>query len=167
MTTTLGEHLLSLRSMRQALVGNIELPPGQFFVPNETFWSYLQMYKDLRFVDCGAGNGATTVEATQRGFSMSACDIAHRSDSSGCVMMLDVTKGIPWCSSLWPVICRPDHGGWATEVIASALSKGARAIYVGLPSNLDRDLSEDQISCIHLIGKNVGNAGENFYVIKP
>lgn len=162
-TCTMTSESTLLPSIRD-LVGRLELPPGQFFTPNESFWLHLRLQPAVKYIECGAGNGYTTVQALQRGLDMSAVDIAYREDTDNVVLMVDATLDIlPWSPRCWPLICRPSHGGWAGHVMSNAIRRGASTLYVGLERNVCIDIPDAFRTT--LVATDVGLEGESMYVV--
>lgn len=147
------------------LVGRFELPAGRFFTPTSGFWEKLKIilaeYPGVTLIDCGCGNGALIDEAAQHDIKMDGVDLCVRSDMNTRVRLIDATI-LRWSSSVWPIICRPSHGGWAETIVKQARkSPGAHAIYVGLPSNYKRDVPGLGMK---VVARNIGESKETMYM---
>jgi len=140
------------------------LPPMRFFTPTARFYKALGELKldGTLLIDTGAGCGNTADEMHARGFRTAAVDIVRRMKQSPRVHITNAVT-FPWTSSTWPVICRPDHSGWAYEVIQKARTRGACAMYVGLDRNVDVDLY-DLVGTETKIWKGVGKEGESMWL---
>ena len=133
-----------------------ELPDNRWFTPTEKFWEIIASFGKQLFVDCGCGTGALTQEALDRELVFLAIDLMPRRGQAPGVLQLDATS-MPFSKHMWPLICRPNHSGWAYYTICSALRRGADAFYVGLTSNIDIDLE----GLVPYTGfSNVGEEGE-------
>ncbi len=158
-----------LRRLQVRAASQMVLPGGQFFQPLEIFWGIVANLthkgKPIKWIDCGAGEGHVTEEAKKRGIQMMAIDITGREGQLPCVMRMDAVE-FKWSASVCPLICRPDHSGWALDAFEAALDKGACGFYVGLECNVERDLSNDDgILYEKLSDAVVGRDGEFMYAV--
>lgn len=157
-----------MQQVRARMMGSITFPANRFFTPLPVFWQVileLTIEKrtagiDLTFMDCGCGTGALISEALDHGIKLVGCDLMPREGQSSQVLQLDATR-LRWTPNHWPLICRPDHDGWAAEVISNAAEQGARAIYVGLPRNYSRDVAG---LGMRVLQRKVGRDGETMYI---
>lgn len=154
----------AMQTIRDRVLGSIVLPPGRFFTPKPAFWEAMKELTagvtGLAIMDCGCGTGDLIQEGHDHGLHIMGCDTMKRDGQSVRVVSLDATK-IRWAHNYWPLICRPDHSGWATDVVSNAILQGARAIYVSKPSNFHRDVGG---MAIKRFARNVGEDGETMYV---
>jgi hypothetical protein len=141
------------------------LPEGRFFTPKPAFWDYLKTLRGIRIIECGAGSGDLISEAEQHGLAITANDICRRPGQDPRVRSDDATA-LDWSPTLWPLICRPSHDGWANEVADRAQTQGSYTLWVGLPRNFEKDLSCYGPKC-KLFRDDVGEDGERLYIIKP
>lgn len=157
-----------LQQVRFRMMGCITMPANRFFTPLPAFWQVmleLVIEKrtagiDLKFMDCGCGAGELISEASDRGIQLVGCDLLDRDGQSEQVLQLDATR-IRWAHNYWPLICRPNHDGWASEVISNAREQGACAIYVGLPRNYSQDVAGLGMKVLQ---RKVGREGETLYI---
>lgn len=153
-----------MQEIRNRTIGAVTLPPGRFFTPKPAFWAALKELasgvKGLAIMDCGCGTGDLILEAHNQGMYFMGCDLFKREGQSARVVALDATQ-IRWAHNYWPLICRPDHSGWATDVVSNAILQDARAIYVSKPSNYHLDVGGLPIK---RFARNVGEDGETMYV---
>lgn len=158
----------AMQRLRDQAFGSVVLPPGRFFTPRPVFWDILKAFVDgerglgrtLTFMDCGAGSGDLIQEAAQREIQLVGCDVMRRDGQSSAVMNIDATS-IRWNEQYWPIICRPDHSGWAADVVSNAILQGARAIYISKPYNYHQDVGGLPIK---RFARHVGEAGETMYI---
>lgn len=136
------------------------LPSGHFFEPLPLFWTTLQQFP-VKFVECGSGSGHLLDMAASKKVDLVGFDLFHRDDQSPLVVHGDA-RHLQWEPTRWPLICRPDHSGWAFEVLAKAIRQGAGGIYVGLPRNYHTDLEGLRTK---RIASRVGIAGEAMYLV--
>lgn len=136
----------------------------RWFTPNDTFWELLEPFKDKKIVDCGCGVGDTTREGIARGFDMVGIDLVKRAGQHALVLPVDACA-YPFSKNVWPLVCRPDHSGWAHDCLSNAMTRGATAMYVGKMENLDRDLDDLQEDVIHSY-RDVGNEGEVLCIMR-
>lgn len=157
-----------MQELRNRTMGTITLPPGRFFTPKPVFWDILKAFVDgerslgntLTFMDCGCGTGDLIKEAQAHDIVVAGCDVQKRDGQLAEVLALDATM-LRWRFDYWPLICRPDHSGWAEDVVANAITQGARAIYIGKPSNYHRDVGGLPIK---RFARDVGEEGETMYI---
>lgn len=140
------------------------LPNQRFFTPTAKFWMVLSeaLPVDVILVDAGCGRGDLISEAHSRGMTILGIDICAREGQDARVEHVDAVT-YPWSTKRWLMICRPSHDGWASDATHRARQRGAHVLYVGLPSNYERDLGQIRSKCL---GK-VGMEGEKLYLIKP
>jgi hypothetical protein len=160
--------------LRKQAAARTHLPAGRFFHPNERFWHHLCVLAGpgnktvegpTRFVDCGTGDGYNVMFAARsRGLNVEGIDIARRDGQHKDVVRGDACD-IVWSPTMWPILCRPDHTGWANVVADNALRQGAKVIWCGKPENFKRDVLGSYRATV--LVRNVGNAGENLYDLKP
>lgn len=158
-----------LRRLQVRAASQMVLPGGQFFTPLEIFWATLEAQthrgQPIKWVDCGAGTGHVSAEAERRSIPMLAIDISGREDQMAHVMRMDAVE-FKWSPSVCPLICRPDHSGWALDAIEAAINKGAIGYYVGLQENVGRDLDNDDGLAYELVTQEpVGQDGELIYKV--
>ncbi len=157
-----------MQELRNRTMGLLTLPDNRFFTPKPVFWDMLKAFVDgerslgnrLTFMDCGCGAGDLIKEAQAHDLTIAGCDVQKRERQEAGVLTLDATQ-IRWRFDYWPLICRPDHSGWAEDVVSNAILQGARAIYVGKPSNYHRDVGGLPIK---RFVRNVGEEGETMYI---
>jgi hypothetical protein len=159
----MSDVMIALRYAAYSQIGT--LAGLQWFTPNEKFWSTLEAYKSINLVDAGCGVGNVTREAKKRGFIMTPVDMIRRKGQIKSVMHVDAVT-LPYSKETWPLICRPDHSGWAYDCMARALSLGACAIYVGKEENIEQDV-DDLESKISLRIEAVGEEEEVFLLLEP
>lgn len=152
-------------ALQAAVLHSLVLPPGHFFEPNEKFWSFLTetIKSGVEIVECGSGDGFLLKEAKKRKLKLDGCDTCKRTGQSSLVEIRSASS-ILWHPLKWPLICRPDHSGWAGDVFDNATAAGAWGYYIGLGSNYHRDIGHLRASCVL---RSVGNQGENIYLIRP
>lgn len=140
------------------------LPNQRFFTPTDAFWQVLgeTLPADVTLVDAGCGRGELIGEAHSRGMTIRGIDICVREGQDARVEHVDAVS-YPWGAKRWLMMCRPSHDGWAREATTQARQLGAHVLYVGLPSNYERDLGKIRGKCL---GK-VGVEGEKLYLIQP
>lgn len=155
----------TLRSLRNQTLGNMQGPEIRFFTPNYTFFNALEPYKDKMLVDAGAGTGMVSKEAAEHGFDMLAIDIMPRDGQWGKVVLLDA-ESVPYSDDRWLLLCRPDHSGWAYDVLELALRRGASVFYAGLERNLSIDLGE-YVGRESMKWARVGEDGEDLFLFEP
>lgn len=153
-----------LQNMRRLALGQLELPSQRFFTPTDAFWHFIGIHhQKVELIECGSGTGYVLEEAARRGLRLRGVDLASRLGQSSIVEKLDATQ-LPWSPTCWPIICRPDHSGWATEVLRKARASHASGWYVGLSRNYTRDL--EGLRTQRQVG-TFGEDGEKLYWIPP
>lgn len=158
-------------ALHRANSGGMDLGPLTFYTPTENIWGHLKLIHNLgvRFTECGSGMGTFLDEANKRGLVDKGVDINTRKGQSKLIITANACN-LMWSPTHWPIICRPDHSGWANVVTEKALSEGARVLWIGLGRNFDRDLSsyKSKVERINPKGHQhaVGDEGENLYIIK-
>ncbi|HEC66588.1 MAG TPA: hypothetical protein ENI23_15035 [bacterium] len=155
----------ALSALRNQVYKNIDqFPNRRFFTPVDEFWKVLSdLPKDLNLIECGSGMGDLLTEAVEHGIRLGGVDPIWREGQHIAVHKMDAMQ-LTWSSERWPLICRPDHSGWAQDVIVRAKQHGATTLFVGLPSNYRWDLQHFFTKAHPRI---VGAEGEKLYWIKP
>lgn len=157
----------AFKAMRNVIAASTKLPPQVFFTPGVAFWMWMLgwIQRDgIEFIDCGCGMGILIEQAKQRGVKIRGVDFSKRQGQHKEVEQQNALD-LRWGPKKWPLICRPSHDGWCEDVIRNAQRDGACAVYVGLPSNYQRDIGMFRTL---RIGKNpVGVGGEMMYLIQP
>lgn len=135
------------------------IPKQRFFTPKKKFWSEL---KDVMtkfdvgiFIDCGTGNGDIPNEALEQGIKMGGCDILHRKGNGPVDVQIIPAHRMPFNSTVWPLVCRPDHSGWVEHLWYRAIAAGAGFIYVGRPTAVENDVGEPPFEPVATI-KDIG-----------
>lgn len=141
----------------------VTLPNQRFFTPTDSFWQFLAEHQHIDIVDCGTGKGDLLEEARSRGLKLRGVDWLPREGQSELVELMDAND-ITWSPTRWPMICRPDHGGWAFDVLQIAKQLGAAGFYIGLGHNYYTD-----INGLHSSRQKgvYGVEGERLYVMPP
>jgi len=140
------------------------IPNQRFFEPTDMFWIELNKLDVMMFIDCGAGDGHVAAEATERGFRMGACDIARRECHVGVEVQPMPAHRMPFNSEIWPLVCRPDHGGWVEHLFIRAMEKGSGFIYVGHSEKLEHDVGNNHYN---MRADSVGQENEEMFVWLP
>lgn len=157
--------LRGMVSARSAM-GGVALPATRFFKPTRKLFMLLARLDRggaLTFIDCGCGTGATTRELRAEGFDVKGIDLLRREGQGIDVSVCDAVL-YPFSATVWPLICRPSHDGWAREVLDQARIAGAHVLYAGLPKNLKYDMGRVQYS---KHWREVGSEGETLYLYAP
>ena len=144
------------------------LPKQRFFTPNDKFWAKLdelRPYFNL-IVDCGTGNGDLPRESQERGIKMAGIDIIRRDGNDPMEVQIIPAHRMQFDDRMWPLICRPSHGGWCDALQHQALESGSGFIYVGKPTNIEGDVVLDLNLPDDLI-HDVGEEGESMLVWLP
>ncbi len=138
-------------------------PP--FFVPTEEFWTRFKRFVDagITFIECGCADGYLLDMAGERGIQMTGIELFPRESTSVRVAPGDACN-LTWSHTQWPLICRPDHSGWISDVFNACKSVGACALYVGLSRNYTRDILGHHA---RKIASKVGKDGENMFLVNP
>lgn len=153
-----------LQTMRRLALMQTELPAQRFFTPTDAFWHFIGVHhQKVELIECGSGTGYVLEEAARRGLRLRGVDLASRRGQSPLVEKLDATQ-LEWSPTRWPIICRPDHGGWATDVLHKARASHSHGWYVGLSRNYMRDL--EGLRTQRQVG-TFGEEGEKMYWIRP
>lgn len=150
--------------MRSQVARNMVLPHLRFFTAKPKFFEVLKSSKGIRYIEAGCGVGHTTHEANAQGIAMLGIDLSEREGQLEGILPLDAVN-FAYNETIWPVICRPNHNGWAEDCITAALKKGASAFYVSKPSNVHQDLGPLMRKIIRKWAK-VGEEGETMYLIQ-
>jgi hypothetical protein len=117
-----------------------QLDEIRFFTAKPLFFKTLKEWVGGRVLfECGSGSGHTTRELQERGFTAVPVDIAAREGQCRDTLIVDACQ-LKFAKSVWPLVCRPDHSGWAEHLFTRAYAQDAHAIYVGLKENVARDL---------------------------
>jgi hypothetical protein len=133
------------------------------FVPLRSFWTAIEPFKHIEFIDCGAGNGQLTAEMSQRGFKVRAVDIRALPSAFSFVERDDaLTCG--FSETCWPIIACPGPGTWHIRLIHKALVYRANAFYVGFDSEIERDLT-DFSNMTKKLDIDTGRYGESLVLI--
>uniref|UniRef100_A0AAU6W343 Uncharacterized protein n=1 Tax=Pseudomonas phage Cygsa01 TaxID=3138529 RepID=A0AAU6W343_9VIRU len=136
-------------------------PATRFFEPNGRFFEFMDQYKGKFICDCGSGSGFVPHALRVWGHDADGIDLYSRADGYQ-VTIKDATER-EWRPTDFVLVCRPSHGGWATEVIQNAIEAGAMVGYVGLARNLYTDLTQEQIDSVDLVVTDLGGDGEFMY----
>lgn len=158
----------ALSLARANLLGkDFNMPNLRFFTPLPIFWKMLTLVcgEKVLLVDCGCGKGDLISEGITNDRAILGIDVMPRENQDSKVMSIDAMD-YKWSPTVWPLICRPSHEGWVSDVVKNALSQGATPIYVSLNKNRIRDLEEYQENSWMLHIK-VGQDGEHMWVILP
>lgn len=158
-----SERITSFNVQQHFKNAGVMLPDQAHFTPTEEFWTVIAAHQHIELVECGAGVGSLLDGASRRGLRLRGVDLMPRRGQHRSVEMRDATD-MNWSPTRWPVICRPDHGGWATDVFLRAKAQGAFGIYVGLAKNFFTDLTGTHARRVPGV---FGAAGERMYVIDP
>lgn len=135
----------------------------RFFTPTRNFYGALESYSSLAFVDCGTGAGDLPREMRAEGFHVTGVDMFRRDGQDKTVLIQDVTR-FPFGANSVALCCRPDHSGWAHELMKRVLAADAYFFYVSKPCNLQGDLGRARyFKCWQDVGKD----GESMYLFKP
>jgi len=151
-----------LRELQRQTLSDTVMPYIRFFTARNKFFSIVDSWKELPFVECGCGSGDTVRELSARRFSVLGIDIANREGQSSNILIADAST-FAFSRNMVCLICRPDHSGWCQDTMHKALKEGAIVLYVGLPKNLERDVGQ-------YFGKHtkchakVGEEGESLWV---
>jgi hypothetical protein len=154
-----------LRTLRNQTMGGMCAPAMQFFIPTAAFFEALKPYQGKSLVEAGAGLGKVTEQAVKRGFRMRAVDIMPREGQWEHVMIIDA-ESMPYSASMWLLMCRPDHSGWAYDTLEIALKRGAGVFYAGLERNFEVDLG-DYVGREAKRWDQVGEDGESLFLFMP
>ncbi|MBF84488.1 MAG: hypothetical protein CL489_08445 [Acidobacteria bacterium] len=139
----------------------LELPSQKFFEPNEKFFECMKRF-DKTIVDVGAGMGQVTKGLCERGHLCVGIDNNYREGQYGYILTMDAFD-YPYKKDTIILVCRPNHSGWVEDLFEET---NQTFIYVGLEHNLDIDLSSDIRSDMKLLASNVGDDGENMYLLR-
>lgn len=150
---------LGLQGHIQSMMENT--PAIRFFEPNARFFSFMSQFKGKFICDCGTGSGFVPHALRALGHDADGIDLYHREDGYP-VTIKDATER-HWRPTDFVLVCRPSHGGWATEVIENAIAAGAMVAYVGLTRNIGTDLTEELMRSIKCIVNHVGGDDEFIY----
>lgn len=157
----------------QAYESNLgqKVPRLRFFTPKEKFWtliSEIMKKHDLTMlVDCGTGNGELPIESRDCGIKMVGIDIIQREGNSLVDVHLIPAHRMPYDQKIWPLVCRPDHSGWARGVLEKAHESGSGFIYVGLRRNFAQDLGDYMVSSLSESYDEVGEENEEMLIFLP
>lgn len=151
------------------------LPHGIFFKPNAKFLNTMASeYKDVGILEAGSGVGYVlkVVKEYGKNYGISAMsnirgfDIHRRTEYEVPefeIFMADALDLTVYHQRLQVLVCRPDHGGWVSELLEQFLlgeKVCKRFIYVGKPENIEIDFNEDQLHHIHRKIECVGGDNE-------
>ena len=155
------------------------LPHGIFFKPNAKFLNTMASeYKDVGILeaDCGVGHVLKVVKEYGKNYGISVMgnirgfDIFRRTKYEVPefeIFMADALDLTVYHQRLQVLVCRPDHGGWVSELLEQFLlgeKVCKRFIYVGLGSNLHIDFMQDQLEKVSAVYTGVGEGEEVMYV---
>lgn len=141
-----------------------DLPSHRFFTPLPCFWEKLDVLvpADVQLVDSGCGMGDLLREAETVGRTLIGIDVGYRTGQDARIQRKDAIA-YAWSKSVWPMMCRPSHDGWAYYTMQNARKRGAAVLYVGLPTNYERDFGGARSVCHGVVGEE----GEHLYVMQP
>lgn len=155
------------------------LPHGIFFKPNAKFLNTMASeYKDVGILEAGSGVGHVlkVVKEYGKNYGISAMsnirgfDIHRRTEYEVPefeIFMADALDLSVYHQRLQVLVCRPDHGGWVSELLEQFLlgeKVCKRFIYVGKPENIEIDFDEDQLLHVHKKVEGVGEDNETMLV---
>lgn len=155
------------------------LPHGIFFKPNAKFLNTMASeYKDVGILEAGSGVGHVlkVVKEYGKNYGISAMsnirgfDIHRRTEYEVPefeIFMADALDLTVYHQRLQVLVCRPDHGGWVSELLEQFLlgeKVCKRFIYVGKPENIEIDFDEDQLLHAHKKIEGVGEDNETMLV---
>lgn len=155
------------------------LPHGIFFKPNAKFLNIMASdYKDVGILEagCGVGHVLKVVKEYGKKYGISAMgnirgfDIFRRTKYEVPefeIFMADALDLTVYHQRLQVLVCRPDHGGWVSELLEQFLlgeKVCKRFIYVGKPENIEIDFDEDQLLHVHKKIEGVGEDNETMLV---
>lgn len=155
------------------------LPHGIFFKPNAKFLNTMASeYKDVGILEAGSGVGHVlkVVKEYGKNYGISAMsnirgfDIHRRTEYEVPefeIFMADALDLTVYHQRLQVLVCRPDHGGWVSELLEQFLSGEKvckRFIYVGKSENIEIDFDEDQLLHVHEKVEGVGEDNETMLV---
>lgn len=142
----------------------LSLPSQTFFNPTPNFWVLLDQLvpSNVQLIDSGCGMGHLIDQAKTHDRAVIGIDINRRDNQNPDVMYCDAVY-YEWSPTVWPLICRPDHSGWAYQAAFNARNAGSTVIYAGLPSNYQQDFGYIRSADYGAIGED----GEHLYLIKP
>ncbi|AHY26679.1 hypothetical protein vB_AbaM_Acibel004_64 [Acinetobacter phage vB_AbaM_Acibel004] len=155
------------------------LPHGIFFKPNAKFLNTMASeYKDVGILEAGSGVGHVlkVVKEYGKNYGISAMsnirgfDIHRRTEYEVPefeIFMADALDLTVYHQRLQVLVCRPDHGGWVSELLEQFLlgeKVCKRFIYVGKPENIEIDFDEDQLLHVHKKVEGVGEDNETMLV---
>ena len=155
------------------------LPHGIFFKPNAKFLNTMASeYKDVGILEAGSGVGHVlkVVKEYGKNYGISAMsnirgfDIHRRTEYEVPefeIFMADALTLNVYHQRLQVLVCRPDHGGWVSELLEQFLlgeKVCKRFIYVGKPENIEIDFDEDQLIHVHKKIEGVGEDNETMLV---
>lgn len=138
------------------------LPDNTFFNPSDNFWDLLQSdwYHYRRVIDAGCGVGEVSRGLRDRGRDYVAIDLHQRREQGGSDIDIRIMNICEWYCEYGDllIVARPNHSGWATEALVTAVRDRAEAIYVGLEKNISVDLDG---LVIEKLREDVGGDGES------
>jgi hypothetical protein len=158
----------TLRAMKAEFLGRVPGAMIRWFRPDVQFWVHLSYLRStmpgVALVDCGTGSADLPREATAKGFAMIGVDLQRRSGENP-ILIAD-SIDFPFSPTVWPIICRPCHDGFAELTFENAFKAGAGGIYVGLTKNVENDLGDQRRRFKCMLG-TVGEEGERLWFAKP
>jgi hypothetical protein len=157
----------ALRGWANALLAEFEMPGGRFFVPTAAFFAWLDTpaHRALHWVEAGAGSGELAQDLLDRGFRLTAVDVAPREGQLPCVERLDA-RDLPYSRTRWALVCRPNHNGWTEDLIDRVNADGGTLVYISKAENVEDDLGEAYARAVRA-ATGVGEADEELWVVAP
>lgn len=155
------------------------LPYGVFFKPNALFLNTMAHdYKDVGILEAGSGVGHVIKVVKDFGikygissmYNIRGFDMHRRTEydvSEFEIFSADALELTVYHQGLQVLVCRPDHGGWVSELLEQFLSGEKvckRFIYVGKPENIEVDFDEDQLLHVDRKIEHVGEDDETMLV---
>jgi hypothetical protein len=115
----------------------------KFFQPTLQFIKWVKRVAGKQQVyDVGAGAGHVTKALLEAGIATVALDVHRHMQPEHPVLIAD-GSAFDYEKGSIVMLCRPNHGPLATDVIGRALECGAsNVLYVGLERNAEADLGE-------------------------
>lgn len=140
------------------------LPHTRFFTGTEHFWQQLKAL-DKIWIECGAGSGHTTAEASGHDVTMIGCDIYTRSNFElNPLIQIVPAHMMPYSGGVWPLICRPDHSGWVSHLFDHTRNTGCGFVYVSREEKMEDDVGNNDWDFKH---EDIGDDNESMFVWFP
>lgn len=136
-----------------------EFPSQVFFRPNKEFYRFIESYinqtnrrRNTVIYDVGCGMGHVASQLHKLKYNIVAMDLHERAGQWNRVKRADGGT-YDYQSRSVVLLCRPNHGFMIDRIIGQAFRCLCSVIYVGLPRNIEEDLSG------HGFRKVLSNAG--------